>query len=126
MDLAQLFDQIHHDRLIARVGEHLPDRRILRVTGKTLRTGVLANGLITRRARAGGRNGDQGWRTGVVQRPVDWLVNRGDNRAARMVALLIDIPANDDDAELAAFPGDMAVSIVLPTTPEALINEPFT
>ncbi|WP_296926628.1 hypothetical protein [Thiohalocapsa sp.] len=43
-----------------------------------------------------------------------------------MVALLIDIPANDDDAELAAFPGDMAVSIVLPTTPEALINEPFT
>jgi hypothetical protein len=40
------FDRIHHDRLIARVGEHVPDKRILRLTGKTLCSGVLAKGLM--------------------------------------------------------------------------------
>jgi hypothetical protein len=45
--LAQFFDRIHHDRLIARVGEHVADKRILRLIGMTLRSGVLANGLMS-------------------------------------------------------------------------------
>lgn len=45
LDLAQFFDRIHHDRLIARVGERVPDKRILRLIGMTLGSGVLANGL---------------------------------------------------------------------------------
>ena len=28
LDLVQFFDRIHHDRLIARVGEHVPDKRV--------------------------------------------------------------------------------------------------
>jgi len=47
LDLAQFFDRIHHDRLIARVGEHVPDKRVLRLIGMTLRSGVLANGLMS-------------------------------------------------------------------------------
>jgi RNA-directed DNA polymerase len=55
LDLEQFFDRIHHDRLIARVGEQIPDKRILRLIGMTLRSGVMADGLIsptTRRNRA--------------------------------------------------------------------------
>jgi RNA-directed DNA polymerase len=39
------FDRIHHDRLIARMGNQIPDKRILRVIGITLRSGVMADGL---------------------------------------------------------------------------------
>jgi group II intron reverse transcriptase/maturase len=47
LDLAQFFDRIHHDRLIARVGEYVPDTRILRLIGLTLRSGVMADGLMS-------------------------------------------------------------------------------
>jgi len=47
LDLAQFFDRIHHDRLIARLGQTIPDKRILRLIGMTLRSGVMANGLVT-------------------------------------------------------------------------------
>ena len=45
LDLSRFFDRIHHDRLIARVGEQVPDKRILRLIGMTLRSGVMADGL---------------------------------------------------------------------------------
>ncbi len=41
------FDRIHHDRLIARLGQTLPDTRILRLVGLILRSGIMANGLVT-------------------------------------------------------------------------------
>jgi group II intron reverse transcriptase/maturase len=47
LDLSKFFDRIHHDRLIARLGQSIPDKRILRLTGKILRSGVMANGLVT-------------------------------------------------------------------------------
>jgi RNA-directed DNA polymerase len=47
LDLSKFFDRIHHDRLIARVGEQVPDKRILRLIGMTLRSGVMAFGLIS-------------------------------------------------------------------------------
>jgi RNA-directed DNA polymerase len=47
LDLSKFFDRIHHDRRIARVGEHLPDKRILRLIGMSLRSGVMAFGLIS-------------------------------------------------------------------------------
>jgi len=46
IDLSKFFDRIGHDRLIARMGRTLPDKRILRLTGKILRSGILANGLV--------------------------------------------------------------------------------
>jgi group II intron reverse transcriptase/maturase len=47
LDLSKFFDRIHHDRLIARLGQSIPDKRILRLIGKILRSGVMANGLVT-------------------------------------------------------------------------------
>ena len=37
----------HHDRLIARLSQHIADKRILRVIGLLLRSGIMANGLVT-------------------------------------------------------------------------------
>ena len=47
IDLSKFFDRIHHDRLIARLRLHVPDKRILRLIGMILRSGVMANGLIS-------------------------------------------------------------------------------
>ena len=47
LDLSKFFDRIHHDRLIARLGQTIPDKRILRLVGMILRSGIMANGLVT-------------------------------------------------------------------------------
>ena len=47
LDLSKFFDRIHHDRLIARLGQTIPDKRILRLVGMILRSGILADGLVT-------------------------------------------------------------------------------
>ncbi len=47
IDLSKFFDRIHHDRLISRLSQHVPDKRILRLIGLLLRSGIMANGLVT-------------------------------------------------------------------------------
>ena len=47
IDLSKFFDRIHHDRLIARLSRHIADKRILRLIGLVLRSGIMANGLVT-------------------------------------------------------------------------------
>ena len=47
IDLSKFFDRVHHDRLIARLALYIPDKRILRLIGMTLRSGVMKNGLVT-------------------------------------------------------------------------------
>ncbi len=46
IDLSKFFDRIHHDRLISRMGERISDKRILRLVGKLLRSGVMINGIV--------------------------------------------------------------------------------
>ncbi|MCX7096499.1 MAG: group II intron reverse transcriptase/maturase [Methylococcales bacterium] len=46
IDLSKFFDRINHDRLIARMGEKVTDKRILRLVGIMLRSGVMVNGVI--------------------------------------------------------------------------------
>ena len=46
IDLSKFFDRIHHDRLIARISQTIPDKRILRLIGLTLRSGVMINGVV--------------------------------------------------------------------------------
>lgn len=46
IDLCKFFDRVHHDRLIARLTQKLGDKRILRVIGKTLRSGIMKDGLV--------------------------------------------------------------------------------
>lgn len=49
LDLAKFCDRFHHDRLIARLGQTLPDTRIRRLIGLTLRSGILIPGLVSPR-----------------------------------------------------------------------------
>ena len=46
IDLETFFDCIHHDRLIARMGQRISDKRILRLVGILLRSGVMVNGVV--------------------------------------------------------------------------------
>jgi len=48
IDLSKFFDRIHHDRLIARMGERITDKRLLRLIGLMLRSGVMINGVVVR------------------------------------------------------------------------------
>jgi len=43
LDLSKFFDRVHHDRLISRLSSIIPDTRILRVVGMTLRSGVMVS-----------------------------------------------------------------------------------
>ena len=47
IDLSKFFDRIHHDRLIYRLGTHIEDKRILRLVGMILRSGVMIDGLFS-------------------------------------------------------------------------------
>lgn len=46
IDLANFFDRINHDRLIARMGQKIKDKRILRLIGMLLRSGAMINGVV--------------------------------------------------------------------------------
>ena len=47
IDLSKFFDRIHHDRLISRLSRYIPDKRILRLVGMILRSGVMKDGLVS-------------------------------------------------------------------------------
>lgn len=47
IDLSKFFDRIHHDRLIQRLKLYVKDNRILRLIGMILRSGIMADGIIT-------------------------------------------------------------------------------
>ena len=46
IDLSKFFDRVNHDRLIARLKGFIDDRRILRIIGMTLRSGVMIEGVV--------------------------------------------------------------------------------
>lgn len=46
IDLARFYDTICQDRLISRLGESISDKRILRLIGITLRSGVMVSGKV--------------------------------------------------------------------------------
>lgn len=47
IDLSKFFDRIHHDRLISRLGIKIEDKRVLRLIGEILRSGIMKDGLIS-------------------------------------------------------------------------------
>jgi RNA-directed DNA polymerase len=46
IDLSQFFDRVNQDRLLGRLGKVIEDKRILKLVGKTLRSGVMKDGVI--------------------------------------------------------------------------------
>src|SRR4029077_2348977 len=47
IDLSKFFDRINHDRLIQRLGTKIEDKRVLRLVGMILRSGIMADGTVT-------------------------------------------------------------------------------
>ncbi len=47
IDLSKFFDRVHQDRLIGRLGQHIDDKRILRIIGMILRSGIMKDGLVS-------------------------------------------------------------------------------
>lgn len=47
IDLSKFFDRVNHDRLICGLVRVIPDKRILKLIGMTLRSGVMVNGLVS-------------------------------------------------------------------------------
>lgn len=47
IDLSKFFDRIHHDRLIGRLGKLIDDKRVLRLIGMTMRSGIMSDGVVT-------------------------------------------------------------------------------
>jgi group II intron reverse transcriptase/maturase len=46
IDLSKFFDRVNHDRLIFRLSDHIDDKRILRLIGLILRSGIMKDGMI--------------------------------------------------------------------------------
>ncbi|WP_350494735.1 group II intron reverse transcriptase/maturase [Roseiconus lacunae] len=46
MDLSKFFDRVQHDVLMTRVSRRVRDRRLLKLIGRFLRAGVMADGLL--------------------------------------------------------------------------------
>ncbi len=47
IDLSKFFDRINHDRLIHRLGTHVKDKRVLRLIGMILRSGIMSEAGVT-------------------------------------------------------------------------------
>lgn len=47
IDLSKFFDRVNQDRLIGRLGKEIEDKRILKLVGMTLRSGVMKDGVVT-------------------------------------------------------------------------------
>jgi group II intron reverse transcriptase/maturase len=47
IDLSKFFDRIHHDRLIGRLGKFISDKRVIRLIGMILRSGIMKDGLVS-------------------------------------------------------------------------------
>jgi group II intron reverse transcriptase/maturase len=46
MDITKFFDRVNHDILMNRIGQTIRDKRVLRLMGKYLRAGVMAEGVV--------------------------------------------------------------------------------
>lgn len=49
MDLAKFFDTVNHDRLMSTLERSCRDKMLIRLIRRYLRTGILADGLVTPR-----------------------------------------------------------------------------
>lgn len=47
IDLSKFFDRINHDRLIQRLSSKINDKRVLRLIGMILRSGIMTDGSVT-------------------------------------------------------------------------------
>jgi RNA-directed DNA polymerase len=49
MDLAKFFDEVNHDVLMSKIAKRIKDKRVLRLIRSYLRSGILIDGMVSRR-----------------------------------------------------------------------------
>jgi RNA-directed DNA polymerase len=49
MDLAKFFDEVNHDVLMSKIAKRIKDKRVLRLIRSYLRSGILIDGVVSRR-----------------------------------------------------------------------------
>ena len=67
IDITKFFDRVHHDKLMHRIGQVVRDKRLLRLIGSYLRSGVLVEGVYWRQPKARRKVGRcrRCWRTSI-------------------------------------------------------------
>jgi group II intron reverse transcriptase/maturase len=48
IDIEKFFDRVHHDILMHRIGKTVRDKRVLKLIGRYLRSGIMAEGVVIR------------------------------------------------------------------------------
>ena len=51
LDLEKFFDKVNHDRLMWTLGTRIGDKRVLKLIGKILRSGIMQDGLLSQRVQ---------------------------------------------------------------------------
>lgn len=51
VDLSKFFDEVHHDRLLARLRQRIKDRRVIHLIDRYLRSGMMRNGVEEPRSK---------------------------------------------------------------------------
>lgn len=51
VDLSKFFDEVHHDRLLAKLGHRIKDRRVIHLIERYLRSGMMRNGVKEPRSK---------------------------------------------------------------------------
>lgn len=57
LDIEKFFDRVHHDILMRRIGEVIRDKRVLKLIGRYLRSGILAKGVVIRQTEGTAQGG---------------------------------------------------------------------
>jgi len=51
VDLSKFFDEVHHDRLLAKLRQRIKDRRVIHLIDRYLRSGMMRNGVEEQRSK---------------------------------------------------------------------------
>jgi len=59
IDIEKFFDRVHHDILMHRIGKTIRDKRVLKLIGRYLRSGIMAEGMVIRQQEGTPQGGPQ-------------------------------------------------------------------
>lgn len=84
IDLENFFNQVHHDRLMARLWERIKDKRVLHLIRRYLKAGIMMNGVVIERYQGTPQGGPLSpWLSNVVLDEMDKELEKRGHRFCR-------------------------------------------